>query len=121
MKESYKEQLAIDFGHKPYSGSGDAPGVASSYAKATAGPAGPAFLVECKLEIAGSGGVSLETFNPVRPVSGSGATLDMTATPNVLVTAKGNGSLGALLIFGGGVELGYRDVLEEISATLSCQ
>jgi hypothetical protein len=32
MKESYKEQLAIDFGHKPYAGSGDAPGVASSYA-----------------------------------------------------------------------------------------
>lgn len=28
MKESYKEQLAIDFGHKPYAGSGDAPGVA---------------------------------------------------------------------------------------------
>jgi hypothetical protein len=33
MKESYKEQLAIDFGHKPYAGSGDAPGVASSFAK----------------------------------------------------------------------------------------
>ena len=28
MKESYKEQPAIDFGHKPYAGSGDAPGVA---------------------------------------------------------------------------------------------
>ena len=28
MKESYREQLAIDFGHKPYAGSGDAPGVA---------------------------------------------------------------------------------------------
>jgi len=39
MKLSYKEQLAIDFGHKPYAGSGDAPGVASAfatpYAKAT--------------------------------------------------------------------------------------
>jgi hypothetical protein len=23
MKESYEEQLAIDFGHKPYAGSGD--------------------------------------------------------------------------------------------------
>ena len=28
MKESYKEQLAIDFGHEPYAGSGDALGVA---------------------------------------------------------------------------------------------
>ena len=28
MKKSYEEQLAIDFGHKPYAGSGDAPGVA---------------------------------------------------------------------------------------------
>ena len=28
MKESYEEQLAIDFGHNPYAGSGDAPGVA---------------------------------------------------------------------------------------------
>jgi hypothetical protein len=28
MNESYKEQPAIDFGHKPYAGSGDAPGVA---------------------------------------------------------------------------------------------
>jgi len=28
MKESYKEQPAIDFGHNPYAGSGDAPGVA---------------------------------------------------------------------------------------------
>ena len=28
MKESYKEPLAIDFGHNPYAGSGDAPGVA---------------------------------------------------------------------------------------------
>jgi hypothetical protein len=28
MKESYKEQLATDFGHEPYAGSGDAPGVA---------------------------------------------------------------------------------------------
>lgn len=28
MKESYEEQLAIDFGHEPYAGSGDAPGVA---------------------------------------------------------------------------------------------
>jgi hypothetical protein len=34
MKESYEEQLAIDFGHNPYAGSGDAPGVASSFAKA---------------------------------------------------------------------------------------
>ena len=50
MKESYKEQLATDFGHKPYAGSGDAPGVASSFAtsfaeamavkKATAGQVG---------------------------------------------------------------------------------
>jgi len=39
MKESYKEQLAIDFGHKPYAGSGDAPGVASVFAKATPGQA----------------------------------------------------------------------------------
>ena len=37
MKESYEEQLAIDFGHNPYAGSGDAPGVASSFAKATEG------------------------------------------------------------------------------------
>jgi len=37
MKESYKEQPAIDFGHKPYAGSGDAPGVASSFANATGG------------------------------------------------------------------------------------
>jgi hypothetical protein len=33
-KESYKEQRATDFGHKRYAGSGDAPGVASSFAKA---------------------------------------------------------------------------------------
>jgi len=32
MKESYKEQLATDFGPKPYAGSGDAPGVASVFA-----------------------------------------------------------------------------------------
>jgi hypothetical protein len=32
MKESYKEQPAIDFGHNSYAGSGDAPGVASSFA-----------------------------------------------------------------------------------------
>jgi hypothetical protein len=40
MKESYEEQLAIDYGHNPYAGSGDAPGVASSFAKATAGQVG---------------------------------------------------------------------------------
>lgn len=40
MKESYKEQLATDFGHEPYAGSGDAPGVASSFAKAMAGQVG---------------------------------------------------------------------------------
>jgi len=40
MKESYKEQLAIDFGHEPYAGSGNAPGVASSFAKATEGQVG---------------------------------------------------------------------------------
>ena len=28
MKESYEEQLAIDFGHKPYAGSSNVPGVA---------------------------------------------------------------------------------------------
>ena len=28
MKESCEEQSAIDFGHEPYAGSGDAPGVA---------------------------------------------------------------------------------------------
>ena len=32
-----------------------------------------------------------------------------------------DGSLGALLIFGGGIELGYRDVLQDITATLSCK
>jgi len=36
MKESYKEQPAIDFGHNPYARSGDASGVASSFAKAAA-------------------------------------------------------------------------------------
>jgi len=36
MKESYKEQLATDCGHKAYAGCGDAPGVVSSFAKATA-------------------------------------------------------------------------------------
>jgi hypothetical protein len=33
MKEPYEEQPAIDFGHKPYAGSGDAPGVASVFAR----------------------------------------------------------------------------------------
>ena len=28
IKESYREQLAIDFGHNPYAGSGDGSGVA---------------------------------------------------------------------------------------------
>jgi len=41
MKESYKEQLAIDFGHKPYAGSGDALGVAyPPTPKATGGQVG---------------------------------------------------------------------------------
>ena len=50
MKESYKENLASDSGHEPYAGSGDAPGVASSFGnsfaeamavkKATAGQVG---------------------------------------------------------------------------------
>ena len=31
MKESYEEQLAIDFGHNPYAGSGDAPGAPKLY------------------------------------------------------------------------------------------
>ena len=50
MKESYRENLVSSSGHKPYAGSGDAPGVASSFAtsfgkasavrKATAGQVG---------------------------------------------------------------------------------
>jgi len=36
MKESYRENLAISSGHEPYAGSSNAPGVASSFAKATA-------------------------------------------------------------------------------------
>jgi hypothetical protein len=40
MKEPYREQLAIDFGHEPHAGSGDAPGVASVFAKATPGQVG---------------------------------------------------------------------------------
>jgi len=35
MKESYREQPAIDFGHKPYAGNSGAPGVASAFAKAS--------------------------------------------------------------------------------------
>jgi len=39
MKESYREQPAIDVGHHPCAGRGDAAGVASSFAKAS--PYGP--------------------------------------------------------------------------------
>lgn len=92
-----------------------------SYEFDAGGAAGPAFLAKCKLKIGGSGGVSLEPFNPVRPTSGNGASITIKATPNLLISAKGNGELGALLTYGGGVELGYRDVLEDISATLSCK
>lgn len=75
---------------------------------------------EAKMKIKGEAGVTLEPFNPVGPTTGSGSSITIIATPNVLVTGNANVEGGVLTIFGGGLDLGYRDTLKDMTATLEC-
>ncbi len=67
-----------------------------------------------------NGNLKLSGFNPVRPVTGNGSSITITATPTYEWTVKASGGGGILLkiTVGGGLTGG--DTLEDISGTLNC-
>lgn len=82
--------------------------------------AGISATTKASISVNLSGNLKLVGFNPVRPVTGNGQSLTITATPTYEWTAKGSGGGGILLKITVGAGLTGGNTLNDISGTLNC-
>lgn len=82
---------------------------------------GAEISVDCAISVGVKMAVSIPSFNPVDPTTGSGNSIKINATPLWKGTIEGTASAGTSLTVSIGVSSGISDTLPDIIGTLKCK